>query len=212
MSLSYIVKVTRGILNLDVFESLAERVRKEILSYTSSLPVITCAASLAHHGLLGFVKRMRLIDENAIRLGHVDLTSIPPEHLASLVTGYDRHIYIINVSGLDLITILDNVKSEWLTIKSQSLGREETLALVRAMESSVEGVTLSEGATLDIRVLMEYSGQGKCECIECKFDTAPRYREQLRTWAMSKSWQVSLDLAREFLILNSSLDIYNDII
>ena len=40
-----IVLETRGILTLDVFESLAERV-KEQMKFFSNLPKITCAASL----------------------------------------------------------------------------------------------------------------------------------------------------------------------
>ena len=58
------------------------------------------------------------------------------------------------------------------------------------MESGVEEVTLHTGVTLDIRVLREYSGQGKCRVVECYTDTVGRYREQLRTWAKSRNWQV----------------------
>ena len=47
--------------------------------------------------------------------------------------------------------------------------------------------------TLDIRILMEYSGQGKCRVVECYTHTADRYREQLRTWATSKNWEVISD-------------------
>ena len=50
-----------------------------------------------------------------IRLGDVDLTSVPAEHLVGGVV-------IKNVSGCDLVTILDNVKGMWVKIISQSLG------------------------------------------------------------------------------------------
>ena len=59
----FIVLETRGIITPDVFKSLEERVREKICfaifsSCTSNLPAITCAASLAHQGLLGSVKDM----------------------------------------------------------------------------------------------------------------------------------------------------------
>ena len=142
----------------------------------------TCAASLAHHGLLGSVSYMSL--------GDVDLTSVTAEHLASLVSVTGR-VYIGNVSGSALVTILDSVKGEVFWICRQSLDSEETQALVRAMESRVEIVLLNAGVTLDIRDLMEYSGQGKCREVECFRDTADRYKEQLRTWATSRNWEVT---------------------
>jgi len=175
----------KGILDTGAIESLVERVKECLKDFPSSLPVITCAASLAHQGLLGSVQEMRL--------WNVDLTSLPAEHLASLVSSVTRRIIIENVSGCDLVTILDSVKSEKLSISSQSLDSEETQALVRAMESGVEWVWLYREVTLDIRDLMEYSGQGKCRKVRCDRDTAGRYREQLRTWATSRNWEVTYD-------------------
>ena len=142
----YFLIETRGILTLEVFDSLAERIRNEIMksclniltvpqaNCSLPLPVITCAASLAHHRLLGCVKDLWLFN--------IDLTSVSAEHLASLVSRVTGYVTILNVSGCDLVTILDNVKSEELDISSQSLGSEETQALVRAMESCLEQVWL----------------------------------------------------------------------
>ena len=152
--------------------------------------MITCAASLAHHGLLGSV--------NDIRLEDFDLNSVPAEHLASLASSMTGGVVIINVSGL--VTILDSVKSELLDIRYQSLGSEETQALVQAMESRVEQVVLDYKVTLEIRVLMEYSGQGKCMKVWCDSDTADRYREQLRAWAKSRNWKVTGDWTGCFYI------------
>ena len=87
-----------------------------------------------------------------------------------------------------------------MVIQSQSLGSEETKALVRAMESGMEWVQMWEEVTLDIRVLMEYSGQGKCRMMKFpSSDTAGRYREQLRTWATSRNWKVTRDDDSEFI-------------
>ena len=179
-----IVLETRGIITLDVFESLAQIIRGITGNFTSNprLSDITCAASLAHHGLLGSVQVMELLD--------VDLTSVPAEHLASLVSSVTGRVKIQNVSGCHLIKILDSVKSKDLGIYRQSLGSEETQALVRAMESRVEYVRLFGEVTLDIRVLMEYSGQGKCRMMKFpSSDTAGRYREHLKTWAKNRNWE-----------------------
>ena len=68
---------------------------------------------------------------------------------------------------------------------------DETRALVRAMESRVEYVRLFEVVTIDIRILMEYSGQEKCREVECEDDAATRYREYLRAWATSRNWSLT---------------------
>ena len=154
-------------------------------TFHSSLPVITCAASLAHRGLLGSVRGMSLCK--------VDLTSVPAEHLASLASSVTGGVVIIDVSGCDLVTILDSVKSELLDIIYQSLGSEETQALVRAMETGVEKVWLHYKVTLDIRELIEYNGQGKCKEVRCYNDTVPRYIVQLKTWVMGRNWRVTCD-------------------
>ena len=133
---------TRGILNPVVLESLLRRVIDTIRRYNSDLTAIASAASLAHHGLIGSVKEVVLRD--------VDLTSVPAEHLTSLVSSVTERVTIEYVSGCDLVTFLDNVRSKLLEIRSQSLGIEETRALVRAMESRVEKVELRAAVTLNI--------------------------------------------------------------
>ena len=125
-----------------------------------------------------------------MRLEDDDLTSVPAEHLASLVSSVTVCVGIVNVSGCGLVTFLDSVKSKWLDISIQNLDSEGTRALVRAMESEVEMVELNFKLTLDIKALMEYSGQGNCGGVWCYSDTAARYREQLRTWATGRNWEV----------------------
>ena len=90
-----------------------------------------------------------------------------------------------------MVTILDSVKSKVLSICKNCLGSEETRALVRAMESRVVDVVLYQEVTLDIRVLMEYSGQGKCRRVECYYDTVAGYKKQLKNLAISKNWTVT---------------------
>ena len=133
---------------------------------------------------------------NVYCLPNVDLTSVPAEHLASLVSCVEWTVKISN--NTCVVTILDNVNCTNLVIEFQSLSREETAALVRAMESRVRDVSLNNEVTLDIGGLMDYSGQGKCEVLKCwADDTADRYREQLMTWAKSRSgcgWEWSDDV------------------
>ena len=50
---------------------------------------------------------------------------------------------------------------------------------------------LAEGVTLDIEVLVQYSGQGKCRQVECRDGTAARYSDQLKIWATSRNWEVT---------------------
>ena len=140
----------------------------------------------------------------------VDLTSVPAEQLASLVSCVTRKVEIGNFIG-DLVTVLDSVQCEILSVSRQNLGSEETQALVRAMESGVESVGLSGGLTLAIRSLMDYSGQGKCRGVWCysyryryrtDSDTGRfRYRKQLKAWAKSKNWEVRSDIDEIFSIV-----------
>ena len=180
---------SEGILPSGVMERLAERVKGRIANANSSLQVITSAASLAHQGLLGPVEQIWLRD--------VNLTSVPPEHIASLISSVTRWVRVRKVSGGDLVTILDSVKSQQLVIYEQSLGRQETKALVRAMESRVEWVMLGE-VTLDIKTLTKYKGQGKCLMVDCFADAAAQYIKQLKTWAKRIRWRVIPSVSGHF--------------
>ena len=114
-------------------ESVAGQMRRELQRGTPRLPEFLTTAGLAHHGMLGSVEYMDL--------NFVDLASVPAEHLASLVSCVTRIIYIINVTNCDLVNILASVKCQ-LYINRQTLSSKETWALVRAMETRVESVTL----------------------------------------------------------------------
>ena len=145
------------------------------------LPEITTAASLAHHGFLRSMEEIWLRD--------VDLSSVPAEHLASLAACVTESVIIWNVSNCDLTSILDSSKSEVLEIANQSLSREETRAVVRAM-ANVEMVQLGQEGevTLDISTLVTYGGQGKCKLVEFWDNTAVKYREEVRRWTQRTSW------------------------
>ena len=145
-------------------------------------PEILTAASLAHLGLLGAVHRIRLKD--------VDLASVPEEHLAALVSCVTDRVNIRNVTNCPTLSIINSVKCKWLGIVMQSLGTEETQALVRALESRVERVYLGNRVSMDIDALTQYGGHGKCwELIyHDKFD---RYSYELESWAQRINWAVN---------------------
>lgn len=178
-----LISEVRDVLHIDKIRRLTERVKNVLenveIDHNTEL---MCGASLAHHGLLGSVLKMDLCD--------VDLSPVPAQHLASLVSCVNYEFCIQNVSGCDLTSILTIIKCPELVISWQRLEREETEALVQAMESSVEKVLLWSEVTLDIEALAEYSGQGVCKSLELRDDTAPRYSEEMRTWARNRNWKV----------------------
>ena len=172
---------TDGILPGSVMEKLAQRVKRGV-STCPSLPEVTCAASLAHKGILGAVDYFTLDD--------INLVSIPARHLVSLVSSATGIVDIQDVRS-GLVTILDNVRCEKLCIDIQSLGTEETEALVQAMETRVGEVVLGD-VTLEMETLSKYSGHGKCN----KVISLGRFREEirgkLRSWATTKDWKVKV--------------------
>ena len=145
------------------------------------------AARLAHEGLLGPLTGWRLI------LCRVDLFSVPTAHLASLVSSVTSKIAIFEVYG-DLINILDNVKSKEMDIIGQNLSKEETRALVQAMETRVNEVSLGVGeeVNLDIGTLTDYSGYGECYQVTSSH-SLQEYRDELRSWARDRNWSTILD-------------------
>ena len=174
----------RGILDTDKIEKLTERFRDYVdIRGNRDIMKLMRGASLVHHGLL--------ISVDTVWLYNVDLSPVPAQHLASLASFVRRDLNIVNVTGCDLVSLVSCLKCQKLDIKSQRLGREETQALVQAMESGVEKVVLllDDEVTLDMEALAEYSGQGVCRMVGLG-DTATRYRGELVTWARSRNWRV----------------------
>ena len=147
--------------------------------------LIRCAANLAHRGLLGRVSSIWLGDIWTVG----DLSTVPTHHLASLVSSAMICVNIDNVTGCDLVSVFNSLKCEKLSVRHQRLGREETQALVRAMESGVENVLLKDvDIKMDIEALTEYSGQGRCRKLTCTSETDLTYVTELMRWAGRKEW------------------------
>jgi len=199
----------KNLINIEVIERFAARLREEldILYPLDSLSLLTCAASLAYHGLLGQADAEK---DTRIGLVNVDLTSVPTEHLATLASwvNFSCDVSIYKVSGDGLTSFLNNLKCESLRISNQSLSREETQALVLAMESGVEVVTL-RSVTLDMETLVTYNGQGRCGemRLECDYNEDPEMRrvnQGLQIWARrSRNWKVTV-IEDTMLLINCS--------
>ena len=139
-----------------MLENLAARIREDLYNDSNDwnnddpnsapfrLALITSAATLAHQGLLDNIGCVSLIE--------VDLRTVPTQHLVSLISNVTRSVLIsYNVRGCDLLTLIDSVKkSEQLLIFGQCLGREETQALMRAMDSGLKRLVLYEVETRDV--------------------------------------------------------------
>ena len=200
----------KNLINIEVLKSFAARVRKMLeLNTSSSLSLLTCAGSLAFHGLLGqgYIS-LYLVD--------VNLSSVPAEYLAALARTLSW-CGVTKVRGNDLISFLSHLDCYGLTI-TQSLSRDETQALVQAMESGVEKVRL-KSVNFDVETLVTYSGEGFCGqvVIDYNYDYDPdynyeddydphRFREPLKDWAGLKDWAV-IDLYGYQLMVSNRISL-----
>ena len=91
-----------GILDTALIDSLTERVRSALGNGNGDIMELMCGASLAHHGLLYSVVELNLWD--------VDLSPVPEQHLASLVSCVTSELSIQNVIGCDLVSLLSSLK------------------------------------------------------------------------------------------------------
>ena len=154
-----------------------------------SISKLVCGASMVHNDLLDFDSWMNPV---ILRLQNIDLSPVPIEHLESLADCVTGNVWIENVSGCQqIVSILKHiycVSDLWSS--NQSLGKEETQALVQAMESGVGDVELLRDVTLDIKAFTEYSGQGFWREVTLRNNTVAKYREELRTWERTRNWRV----------------------
>ena len=75
-------------------------------------------------------------------------------------------ITFANVHNCDLSSVFPSLKCAQLRFVKQNLGSEETRALVQAMESNVQNVIIKIEVNLDMEILAQYSGAGKCDLVE----------------------------------------------
>ena len=161
-------------MDTEVIKSLAARVK-----IVSCLKSIKCAANLAHRGLLDDVESIWLGDP-----WHTgDLSIVPIGHLASLVSSVKGTVNIEEFNDGDLVTIFDSLKCKALSISHQRLGRSQSYALGRAMESCVTVVMLFEVDGIDVKAMTEYTDLRRCMNLICESETDVTYARELRRWA-----------------------------
>ena len=184
-----------------ILKSIVERLVVKIKAILDPLPFdlkvtyIADAARLAHHGLLGSLRRLSLNEDS--------LKSIPIKHMTSLVACVKDEVQIEDVPiGLSVRCILDNVQCESLSL-DRCLVIEETQALVRAMRTRVGKVCVPFGGLLDDE-LTKYDGKGKCEQVNfLEMDNHMvvefQIKQELKLWVKRCEWQVLAD-EEDFLL------------
>ena len=180
-----LISVHKGILDSGEIQHLVSRIKDELEDpWVGSLGLLTSAAALAYRGLLK--------DVEEVFLHEVNLSTIPTDHLISLTSIVtDTFDTYDNVTGCDLVTILDSLQCNEIGLGFNDLGKEEEAqALVRAMESRVERLYFHDTLGMDIHVrnLTEYSGQGRCRVITCEHVTDLNFIEKLLCWSGEKGW------------------------
>ena len=169
------------------------RISVSVISQDSkhfSLQELASTASLIHHGMLGEVscKMLCLVD--------VNLSSIPIQHLGSLAACVTDVVFFgVNENVIpDLGVFLDKVKCDKLLFLGQSLGTDETLALVRAMqEVRIVVLLLGTRGTVDVKALRNFDGKGRCEqvwMVKGKGDSIEN-TEDMRKLAKTIDWGVT---------------------
>ena len=110
----------------------------------------------------------------------------------------------LNVTHCDIISLMDNVKWVSLILDKVTLFTEETKSIVRAMNSGkIKSLFLrKKGVSLDISTMMvQYKGEGKCEKITALDESAKKYRDDIKKWAMQMGWIVKKDYHDEVEIV-----------
>merc|ERR1712110_184589 len=142
------------------------------------------AAQLAQEGYLSTVEFLRIVDK--------DISEIPSDNIGKLSSIVIHEVNIDNIThSTQLDAILSSAQSAQLYLLNMSLSKENTRALVTSM-TRVEGVYLN-GVTLDPELLADYDGQGQCNYLAMFGDTATRYGDRFRRWAVDKGWRVGYD-------------------
>ena len=132
---------------------------------------------------------------------------------------FDDTVWLEGLSG-DINQLLPLISCRKLVIWDTDLSRNDTEALVKCLNTKVSHLVLSGATDVDISVLCQYNGTGKCQYVECWFDSYTRssrdhtftlfnfpitfastnmifqnnrdenYRGQVTQWAHNMRWKV----------------------
>ena len=129
-------------------------------------------------GLLTSVKGMWLENIN-IRGEEISQLSLPT---------FDT-VYLYSLSG-DISQLLPLISCHKLDIVGTNLSRNDTDSLVKCLYTNVSQLWLWGNINVDIFVLSQYNGTGKCELVKCSDGSYRRYRGQVTQWAHNMGWKV----------------------
>ena len=145
--------------------------------------------------------------------GQLDLGFVPGEHLQALVPCVTDSIQIHTVTSCDVTSLLDSINCTELHL-TQKLNQDETDALVRAMATRVDNVSLGGPGvvmSLNVETLTQYKGDGKCRAIHCIWNSQhwdePAVEwitaEMIETWARRMNWS-----ANKYMVRGASSNIH----
>ena len=137
------------------------------------------ASSLVQAGLLTSVKGMWLSNLN-----------IHGEEISQLtLPTCDGTVELERLSG-DISQLLPLISCNELVIRYTNLSGNETESLVKCLNTNMSVLLLNNNTTVDISVLSQYNGTGKCGYVWCYYDSYDSYRGQVTQWARNKRWKV----------------------
>ena len=90
----------------------------------------------------------------------------------------------------DLGVLLSSLSCTRLSIWNTELDQAATSSLVRGLQHGVEKLVLGFHGRLHIQTLLEWDGRGRCDHVQCYYDTPVTYKEEMRTWAARVNWSV----------------------
>ena len=178
------------------YSYIASKISEYEWLYVPSVSMLRLAAQLASDGHLKSVEEMELLD--------MDISDIPPDPFGKLVSKVTDlvSIYLLTpTTHLDII--MENAQCRRLDLSCMDLTELQTRAMVRAMQDRVIGVKLS-GVTLDIEVLCQYNGQGKCWMLKLEANTRTLHGERILSWMEEVGWSVLTDTDWELTVHNNN--------
>ena len=102
---------------------------------------------------------------------------------------FDDKVVLWKLSG-DISQLLPLISCQKLWIYSTNLSSNATESLVNCLNTNVSQLELWGDTTVDISVLTQYNGTGKCDYVQCY---GHRYRGQVTQWAHNMGWKVEDD-------------------
>ena len=165
-------------------------------------------ASLIYHDILGGEVTIR-----ALNLWNGNLSSIPSEHLGSLASCVTDTVCIGIGTGViiqNLEALIEKVKSEVIEIGrcGKTLGSDDILALVRAMQTRVETVILMDDDTEVVKTLLKtYGGKGKCQevSVMVRDSIETRVEEDMKQLAKTIDWDVDVTVDQLDIVFKTNI-------